>query len=77
MDLTAEDETFLSKICFRNKKTFHLSLKVNRHNIRIWGSKNPHTVAEHLRNRPQMNYFGNLGCEKCQNIFLLGGGGDN
>jgi hypothetical protein len=41
------DETFLSKICFSDEATFHLSGNVNRHNIHVWGSENPHTVVEH------------------------------
>jgi hypothetical protein len=45
MDRIADDETFLSKICFSDEATFHLSGKVNRHNIRVWGSENPHAVV--------------------------------
>jgi hypothetical protein len=61
IDRIAEDETFLSKICFSNEATFQLSGKVNRHNIRVWGSENPHTVVEHSRDSPKINGF--LCCE--------------
>jgi hypothetical protein len=40
MDHIAEDEAFLSKICFSDDATLHhLSGKVNRHNIRVWEVK--------------------------------------
>jgi hypothetical protein len=56
MDCIA-DETFLSKICFSDEATFHLPGKVNRHNIRVWGSENPHAVVEHSRDGPKTNFF--------------------
>jgi hypothetical protein len=37
--------------------TFHLSGKVNRHNLIIWGSQNPHQVVEHVRDSPKVNAF--------------------
>jgi hypothetical protein len=37
LDCIAEDETLLSKICFSDEATFHLSGKVNRHNICVYG----------------------------------------
>jgi hypothetical protein len=57
MDRIAEDETFLSKICFSDEATFYLSGKVNRHNIRVWGSENPHAVVEHSRDSPKIKVF--------------------
>jgi hypothetical protein len=36
-----EDNLFLDKIVFSDEATFHLSGKVNRHNLIIWGSQNP------------------------------------
>jgi hypothetical protein len=40
-----EDNLFLDKIVFSDEATFHLSGKVNRHNLIIWGSQNPHQVV--------------------------------
>ena len=31
--------------------------KVNRHNVRIWGTENPHATMEHVRDSPKMNMF--------------------
>jgi hypothetical protein len=37
---------FLDKIVLSDKSNFHLSGKVNRHNLIIWGSQNPHQVVK-------------------------------
>jgi hypothetical protein len=57
MDRIAEDETFLSKICFNDEATFHLCGKVSRHNVRIWRSENPHAVVERVRDSPKIHVF--------------------
>jgi hypothetical protein len=52
-----EDNLFLDKIVFSDEATFHLSGKVNRHNLIIWGSQNPHQVVEHVQDSPKVNVF--------------------
>ena len=47
----------LSKIIFSDEATFHLNGKVNRHNVRIWGTQNPHATLEIERNSPKVNVF--------------------
>lgn len=37
---TAEDG-FLDRVVFSDESMFHLSGKVHRHNVHIWGTKNP------------------------------------
>ena len=34
----SEDEAFLKQVCFSDEATFHVSGKLNKHNVRIWGS---------------------------------------
>lgn len=34
----------MSKIIFSDEATFHLSGEVNRYNVRIWGTQNPHAT---------------------------------
>jgi hypothetical protein len=51
------DDNLLSKIIFSDEATFHLSGKVNRHNVRIWGSENPHATLEVERDSPKINAF--------------------
>jgi hypothetical protein len=41
-----EYNLFLDKIVESDEATFHLSWKVNRHNLIIWGSQNPLQVVE-------------------------------
>ena len=36
-----DDDDYLKKVMFTDKAYFHVSGKVNRHNVRIWGSENP------------------------------------
>ena len=42
-------------MCFSDEATFHVSGKVNKHNIRIWGSQNPCEVFE--RDSPKINIW--------------------
>ncbi|KAJ4443335.1 hypothetical protein ANN_05003 [Periplaneta americana] len=39
LDKVDDDDTFLTRVCFSDEATFHISGKVNRHNCRIWGRK--------------------------------------
>lgn len=43
------DAEFLQRIIFTDEANFHLSGKVNRHNLRIWGSEKSHRI---IRNHP-------------------------
>ena len=54
------DNEYLQRVCFSDESTFHLSGKVNRHNVRIWGSQNPHVVVEHQRDSPKVNVWSGL-----------------
>ena len=51
-----EDE-FNKRLVFSNEATFQKNGKVNRHNVRIWGEKNPHAIIEHERDSPKVNVF--------------------
>ena len=42
---------------FSDEATFHVSGKVNKHNIRIWGSQNPCEVLERERDSPKINVW--------------------
>lgn len=52
-----ERETLMSKLIFSDESTFHMCGTVNRHNLRIWGTGNPHSVVEHYRDSPKVNVF--------------------
>ena len=48
----SEDKEFLKRICFSDEETFHLSGKLNKHNVRIWGSEHPHEIRVYPDNCP-------------------------
>ena len=51
------DDDLLAKIIFSDEVTFHLSGKVNRYNVRIWGSENPHATLEDECDSPKLHVF--------------------
>ena len=42
----SEDEALLKRVCFSDEATFHVSGKLNKHSVRIWGTENPHATRE-------------------------------
>ena len=57
LDKIDENNLYLDHICFSDESTFHISGKVNRHNCRIWGSKNPSVVFQRERDSPKVNVW--------------------
>ena len=58
------DPDLMSTIFFSDESTFHVSGKINRHNVRIWGSQNPHAKQEHVRDSPKLNFWCSLSQNK-------------
>jgi len=52
-----EDNDYLKRVCFSDEATFHTSGVVNRHNVRIWGSENPHVVFQNEQGSPKVNVW--------------------
>jgi hypothetical protein len=50
-----EEDGFAEKLVFSDESTFRVCGKVNRHNVRIWGTENPHATMEHVRDSPKVN----------------------
>ena len=42
---------------FSEESTFHLRGKVNRHNVRIWGSEHPREALEYQRDIRRVNVW--------------------
>ena len=57
LDRIEADNRYLQCVAFSDEATFHLSGKVNRHNVRIWGYENPHAVIEHWRDSEKVNVW--------------------
>ena len=55
LDRVDQDNDFLARIMFSDEATCHVSGKVNKQNVRIWGSQNPHSTADHIRDSPKVN----------------------
>jgi hypothetical protein len=55
--LRLEEDGFAEKLGFSDEATFHMCGKVNRHNVRIWGTENPHATMEHACDSPNVNVF--------------------
>ena len=53
--LMEKDDDLLAKIIFSDEANLHLSGKVNRYNVRIWRSENPHATLEAERDSPKLN----------------------
>lgn len=54
LDRVDYDKDFLARIMFSDEATFHVSEKVNKQNVRISRSENPHSTAEHIRDGPKL-----------------------
>jgi hypothetical protein len=48
---------FFNRPIFGDESTFHLSGKVNKHNVRIWGTKTPRELVQYVRDTPKFNVF--------------------
>jgi hypothetical protein len=44
-----------ARFIFSDEATFHINCKVNRHNVRVWGTESPHVTLEHERDSPKVN----------------------
>jgi hypothetical protein len=51
-----EEDGFFERLIFSDEYTSHLCGKVNRHNVRVWGTENPKAV-EVGRDSPKVNVF--------------------
>ena len=67
----SEDEAFLKLVCFSDEATFHVSGKLNKHNVRIWGSENPHASRELQRDSPKLNVCCGIMCNRIIEPFFF------
>jgi len=69
-DLMSSNDHFLEKVQFSDDATFHVSGAVNHHNVRIWGSENPHAYVQHQHNSPSQCVLCNLQSKSVRSILL-------
>jgi len=65
------EEGFLDRVVFSDESTFHISGKVHRHNVRIWGTENPYEVVQHERASPKINVFCAMSARKVYGPFFF------
>jgi len=65
------DDHFLEKMQFSDEVTLHISGAVNRRNVRIRGSENPHAYVDHQRDSPKVNVFCATSSQKVYGPFCF------
>ena len=59
-----EIEALSKRVCFSDEATFHVSEKLNKHNVRIWESEYPHASTELQRDSPKENVWCGIMCNR-------------
>ena len=66
-----EDGDVADKVIFSDEATFHLTGKVNRHNVRFWGTENPRAMVTIERDSPKVNVFCAMSNKKVYGPFFF------
>jgi len=69
--LMSSDDHFLEKVQFIDEATFHVSSAINRRNVRIWGSENPHAYVEYQHDSPKVHVFCAISSQKVYSPFFF------
>ena len=65
-------EDFLQTMIFSHESMFHLSGKVCKHNLRIWGTEKPtDKLLQHVRNSPKLNVICAMSVKKIYGPFFF------
>jgi hypothetical protein len=67
----SSDDHFQEKVQVSDKATFHVSGAVNRRNVRIWGSENPHAYVEHQHDSPKDSVLCAISSQKVYGPFFF------
>ena len=59
------DDSSLPRLILNDKATFHISGKVNGHDVRIWELENPQEILKHYRDFPKHNVL----CGVLRNVY--------
>ena len=71
LQMLMEEDDFFEKLIFSDECTFHLCGKVNRHNVRVWGTENPKPVCEVACDSPKVNVFCGVSTFKVYGPFFF------
>jgi hypothetical protein len=64
-----EEDGFVERL-ISDVATFHISGKVNRHNVPIWGTEQTHAQIQHRRHSPKVNVFCAVSLKKVHGPFF-------
>ena len=71
MQLKMEENDFIERLIFCDEATFHISGKVNGHNVCVWGTEQSHAQIEHQHDSPKVNVFCAVSHEKVHGPFFF------
>jgi hypothetical protein len=63
MQERCEEDGFSESLIFSDESTFHISGKVNKENVHIWGTENLRATVQHVRDSPKVNVFCAMSCK--------------
>lgn len=66
-----DDDGFEDCLVFSDEANFHISGKVNRHNVRIWGTQQPYVTVQHERDSAKVNVFAAISKSKLYGPFFF------
>jgi len=64
-----EENDIVERLILCDEATFHISGKVNGHNVRIWGTEQPHAQIDHQRASPKSTFSVWCPARKCTANF--------
>ena len=70
LDRLDSEPGFLKRVCLSDESMFHVSILLNRHNLRIWDSKNPHDTYVLEWDSPKLNVWCGIMQDKIIGLFL-------
>jgi hypothetical protein len=65
------DEAFDDYLSFTDEATSYLSGKVNKKNVRFWGTEKPHVTTRVIRDSPEVNGFVLCQRQTCMDLSSL------
>ena len=68
-----DNKSLFPRLVFGDEAVFHLSGKVNRHNVRIRRTHHPHKAVEHYRDSSKVRVFCVLSQDKVYGPFFFQG----
>ena len=71
LEMVEDDKILFLRIVFSDEATFHLSGKVNRHNVHTKGPHIPHKAVEHQGDAHKINVYCVVPQDKAYSPFLF------